>query len=171
MNEACSWCQWLHMVQKYHQQARWMPATSILACLACLDFTSRDALRGPHLHCIQIGFLRAFITHARTHPHSSLAHTLQTHSARRAHSSVGFDLRSLRCYFKLAKMQPAPWVVCPYFSWHLQSGTSVTDGSSLAELQVAWQESWNHHVSSAARYRQRSARASGDAHAYRPGCV
>ena len=60
MNEACSWCQWLHMVQKHHQQTRWMPATSILACLACLDFTSRDALRGPHLHCIQIGFLRAF---------------------------------------------------------------------------------------------------------------
>ena len=60
MNEACSWCQWLHMVQKHHQQTRWMPATSILAWLACLDFTSRDALRGPHLHCIQIGFLRAF---------------------------------------------------------------------------------------------------------------
>ena len=60
MNDGCSWCQWLPMVQKHHQQARWMPAMSILAWLACLDFTSRDALRGPYLHCIEIGFLRAF---------------------------------------------------------------------------------------------------------------
>ena len=60
MNDGCSWCQRLHMVQKHHQQAHWMPATSILSWLACLDFTSRDALRSPHLHCIQIGYLRAF---------------------------------------------------------------------------------------------------------------
>ena len=33
MNDGCSWCQWLPMVQKHHQQARWMPATSILSLI------------------------------------------------------------------------------------------------------------------------------------------